>query len=95
MRDNEPNNCEQTILKIKTHDNIKLHWLRWLRCINCYIFEQKGAKSKLDNKVIFQVDTKLLCKLFNKAKVNHKDFGHFSLGCHFRGGLQERPHFSS
>ena len=30
MRDNEPNNCEWTILKIKTHDNIKLHWLCWL-----------------------------------------------------------------
>ena len=35
------------------HDSVKLHWLR---CIS-YIFWQKLAKSKLDNKVIFQLDT--------------------------------------
>ena len=38
--------------------------LCYLHCIN-YIPEQKPAKSKLDNKVIFQLDTKVLGKVFN------------------------------
>ena len=45
MRDNEANNCEETILKIKTHDNIKLHWLRWLLA-SIVTFSSKKVQSQ-------------------------------------------------
>lgn len=58
-------------------------------------FEHKNVQSQ--NWIIksfFSSTRKFLGKYLTSLSLNHKDFLHFSFRCHFRGGLQELPHFS-
>ena len=95
MRDNEPNNCEQTILKIKTHDNIKLHWLRWLLASIVTFSSKKVQSQNWIIKSFFRSTRNFFVNYLTRQRWTIKILVIFLWDVTLEEDLQERPHFSS